>query len=165
MSTSAATTRASRLCSTPCTSSPSEHRSRRTPPTRAAATERHDVRHRQEIRHLANTPAAPRARQLPAALLTREAGDRSVEGAFTSSGGRHGPVAVAVLSDDPFTRDAAFARLSQYREVTLPGIDDQRHAQVLLVLAEQVSDGLLRRMESAHRDRAEPALARVPVAT
>ena len=75
-----------------------------------------------------------------------------------SSGSQREPVTVTVLSDDPFTGEGAVARLAAYREVALLDADRQRHAQVLLVLAEEVTDGLLRRMESAYRDTAAPEL-------
>jgi DNA-binding CsgD family transcriptional regulator len=71
---------------------------------------------------------------------------------------------VAVLSDDPFSGEGAVARLAAYREIALLGADRQRYAQVLLVLTEEVTDGLLRRMESAARDTATPDLGIVLVA-
>jgi DNA-binding NarL/FixJ family response regulator len=63
--------------------------------------------------------------------------------------------AVAVLADDPITREGAVARLSMYPEVEVLCADRQPQAHVLLVMAAVVDDDLLDRVERAHREAAD----------
>jgi DNA-binding NarL/FixJ family response regulator len=60
--------------------------------------------------------------------------------------------AVAVLADDPVTRDGAVARLSAYREIEVVGADQWQRGQVLLVLAEKVTDDILGQLEHFYRE-------------
>jgi DNA-binding NarL/FixJ family response regulator len=59
---------------------------------------------------------------------------------------------VAVLADDPVTRDGAVARLSAYREIEVVGADQWQRGQVLLVLAEKVTDDILGQLEHFYRE-------------
>jgi DNA-binding NarL/FixJ family response regulator len=73
-------------------------------------------------------------------------------------------IAVAVLADDPITRADAIARLSMYHQVSVLDVDQERHAEVLLVLTAEVDVNVLSRMERAYRQSVNGDLSVVLVA-
>ncbi|MEU5420558.1 LuxR C-terminal-related transcriptional regulator [Streptomyces sp. NPDC001407] len=62
------------------------------------------------------------------------------------------PIAVAVLADDPITEEGAIMRLSAYQEISPHPSDSRRAADVLLVLANEVTGDTLTRVDRARRE-------------
>src|ERR1044071_1354282 len=67
-------------------------------------------------------------------------------------GNRMNRIAVAVLGNDQITREGAVSRLSAYQEVEVLPPDQHKRAEVILILAAQLSDGVLSTMERCGRD-------------
>ncbi len=63
-------------------------------------------------------------------------------------------IAVAVLGNDQITREGAVSRLSAFQEVEVLPPDQHKRAEVILILAGQLSDGVLSTMERCSRDNA-----------
>jgi DNA-binding NarL/FixJ family response regulator len=61
-------------------------------------------------------------------------------------------IAVAVLGNDQITREGAVARLTTFQGVEVLPPDQHQRAEVILILAGQLSDGVLSTMERASRD-------------
>jgi DNA-binding NarL/FixJ family response regulator len=61
-------------------------------------------------------------------------------------------IAVAVLGNDQITREGAVSRLSAFQEVEVLPPDQHKRAEVILILAGQLSDGVLSTMERCGRD-------------
>lgn len=72
------------------------------------------------------------------------------------------PIAVAVLADDPITEEGAIMRLSAYQEISPHPSDSHHAADVLLVLASEVTGDTLTRVERARRENGG-ATRRLPV--
>jgi DNA-binding NarL/FixJ family response regulator len=102
----------------------------------------------------ASRPAEPD----PSALRSRQARVGETRRQSTNA------IAVALIADDPITRDGAFARLSTYDQITVLDADQQEHARVLLVLVTEVNDDILSRLEHAYSEAAECDLSVVLVA-
>jgi DNA-binding NarL/FixJ family response regulator len=64
------------------------------------------------------------------------------------------PVAVAVFANDQITREGAVARLSAYRELAVLSVGQHHRARVLLMLADELSEGALSTMERVRREAA-----------
>ncbi len=61
-------------------------------------------------------------------------------------------IAVAVLADDPITEEGAIVRLNSYDEIAARSLDSGHAADVLLVLANEVTGGMLTRVARVHRE-------------
>lgn len=73
------------------------------------------------------------------------------------------PIAVAVLASDPVTEEGAIARLAPQPDIVAHAPDRHRHADVLLVLANEVTEHLLARVEAGSTRAGEPEPAVVMV--
>jgi DNA-binding NarL/FixJ family response regulator len=72
-------------------------------------------------------------------------------------------IAVTVLGNDQITREGAVARLSTFREIEVLPPDQHQRAEVILILAGQLTDAVLSTMERAGRETAtgRPAIVLV----
>ncbi|MEV0266194.1 LuxR C-terminal-related transcriptional regulator [Streptomyces sp. NPDC050617] len=61
-------------------------------------------------------------------------------------------IAVAVLADDPITEEGAIVRLNSYDEISARSLDSRHAAEVLLVLANEVTGDMLTRVARVHRE-------------
>src|SRR5690349_7514953 len=61
-------------------------------------------------------------------------------------------IAVAVLGNDQITREGAVSRLTTFQEIEVLPPDQHKRAEVILILAGQLSDGVLFTMERCGRD-------------